>query len=129
MIEDWPQSALAASLFSGWHTIADDPEDSWHDRAGDWLEREDRFVAVITDPAAPMIGAHVDLRADNILLGPDAVWFVDWAHPDVAPPWFDPLILLCDVVASGGDQDDGGEIDCSGCGRSTPCSAVPIPRC
>ncbi len=110
-INDWPQSDLAATLFSGWRAIADDPEDAWHDLAADWLTGEARFVAMITDPAGPLIGAHVDLRADNILLGPDDVWFVDWAHPDIAPPWFDPLITLCDVVASGGDHDDGGEID------------------
>ncbi|WP_152362217.1 hypothetical protein [Microlunatus speluncae] len=109
-IDDWPQSNLAAKLFSGWQSIAEDPEDPWHELAGDWLPGEARFVAMITDPA-DLIGAHVDLRADNILLGPDGVWFVDWAHPDVAPPWFDSLITLCDVVASGADRGDGGGIE------------------
>jgi hypothetical protein len=110
-VEGWPRRDVLATLFSGWRTITDDPEDAWHELSGPWLEREARFVAMITDPAGPMIGAHVDLRADNLLIGPDGVWFVDWAHPDVAPPWLDPLIMLCDVIASGGDHGDGGEID------------------
>lgn len=110
-VEGWPRRDMITALFNGWRTIAADPDDPWHDRADAWLEREARFVALITDPAADVIGAHVDLRADNILIGPDGVWFVDWSHPDVAAPWLDPLIMLCDVVASGGDHGDGGDID------------------
>lgn len=109
-IPGWPHHELIAPLFTGWRTIAGNPEDPWHAHAADWVEREERFVAAATE-TGPLIGAHVDLRADNLLIGPDGVWFVDWSHPDLAAPWLDPLIMLCDVVASGGDHGDGGDID------------------
>ncbi|GAB3753130.1 BUD32 family EKC/KEOPS complex subunit [Microlunatus parietis] len=126
-IPDWPRNDLIAPLFTGWRTIAASPDDPWHELAADWIDREERFVAAATE-TGPLIGAHVDLRADNLLLGPDGVWFVDWAHPDLAAPWLDPLIMLCDVVASGGDHGDGGEIDVARVWAEHPACAGADPE-
>ncbi|MCP2323575.1 aminoglycoside phosphotransferase (APT) family kinase protein [Hamadaea flava] len=45
--------------------------------------------------------AHFDLRPDNLLLGPDRVWLVDWATLQPGPAWIDLVTLA--VAAS----DDG----------------------
>lgn len=46
---------------------------------------------------------HLDLRADNILLGDDGdVWFVDWPHVTVGAAWVDLLGMLPSVAAQGG---------------------------
>ncbi|MFC7623414.1 hypothetical protein [Microlunatus sp. GCM10028923] len=126
-IPDWPRNNLIAPLFTGWRTIAESPDDPWHEHAQDWTDREQRFVTAATE-TGPLIGAHVDLRADNLLLGPDGVWFVDWAHPDHAAPWLDPLIMLCDVVASGADLGDGGEIDVARVWAEHPACAGADPE-
>lgn len=63
-------------------------------------------------PSLPAL-SHVDLRADNILLGeqPGQVAFVDWAHPGTAAPWADEGLLLADVVTSGSSVESNGDID------------------
>lgn len=48
---------------------------------------------------------HIDLRADNILFGADAVWFVDWAWASRGPVWLDSLLLMLDVAANGQDPE------------------------
>lgn len=122
---DWPARGANAEMFDGWRTIAADPTDPWHPEAERYLEREQRFVAALRTP--PLIGAHLDLRADNILLDDDRVWFVDWAHPDVAPSWCDPWLLTCDVIGSGGDRPDGGDIDVPGVWARHPVFAGSDP--
>ncbi|MGO8960022.1 MAG: phosphotransferase [Streptosporangiaceae bacterium] len=46
--------------------------------------------------------AHGDVRADNILLTPDRIVFVDWPWACLAPPWFDLVTLLPNVAVNGG---------------------------
>jgi hypothetical protein len=46
--------------------------------------------------------AHADIRADNILLTPDRVVFVDWPWACLAQPWFDLIALLPSVALNGG---------------------------
>jgi aminoglycoside phosphotransferase (APT) family kinase protein len=50
--------------------------------------------------------AHGDVRADNILLTPDRVVFVDWPWACLAPPWFDLVALLPNVAVNGGPPPD-----------------------
>ncbi len=45
---------------------------------------------------------HGDVRADNILLTPDRVVFVDWPWACLAPPWFDLVAMLPNVALNGG---------------------------
>jgi aminoglycoside phosphotransferase (APT) family kinase protein len=47
--------------------------------------------------------AHLDVRADNLLIGPNgAVTLVDWPHACLGPPWLDRLLLLVNVRLYGG---------------------------
>jgi hypothetical protein len=45
---------------------------------------------------------HADVRADNVLLTPDRVVFVDWPWACRAAPWFDLVAMLPSVVMQGG---------------------------
>ena len=45
---------------------------------------------------------HADLRADNILLTPSQVFFVDWPHASLGAPWVDLVFLLPSVGMQGG---------------------------
>jgi hypothetical protein len=42
-----------------------------------------------------------DSRADNMLLGEDRVWLVDWPHAVVGAPWVDLLAFLPSAVLDG----------------------------
>ena len=45
---------------------------------------------------------HMDIRADNILLTPERVWFVDWPHTCVGPSWLDVVAFAPSVTMQGG---------------------------
>ncbi len=45
---------------------------------------------------------HSDLRADNIVLTDERVFFVDWPHARIAAPWLDLVWFLPSVAMQGG---------------------------
>jgi len=45
---------------------------------------------------------HFDLRADNILLTPTAVWIVDWPHVRIGAAWVDTICFAPSVTMQGG---------------------------
>jgi aminoglycoside phosphotransferase (APT) family kinase protein len=45
---------------------------------------------------------HFDIRADNLLLTAEQVWFVDWPHARVGAPWIDAVLLAPSVTMQGG---------------------------
>jgi aminoglycoside phosphotransferase (APT) family kinase protein len=45
---------------------------------------------------------HNDVRADNIVMTRDAVYFVDWPHACIGPAWFDLMGFLPSVAMQGG---------------------------
>jgi thiamine kinase-like enzyme len=103
-------------FLSGWQQLAgsgDADDDSWI--IDPWIaERLDDLIAAEREMTARIAGntlSHWDLRADNIVLTADEVWFVDWAHARNAAGWLDAALLTADIVASGADCGDGGGID------------------
>ncbi|WP_432572388.1 phosphotransferase family protein [Kineococcus sp. SYSU DK005] len=50
--------------------------------------------------------AHVDLRADNVLLTAGGAVLVDWPHACRGPAWLDALVLLVEVERHGGHDAD-----------------------
>ncbi|MFI5659450.1 phosphotransferase family protein [Streptomyces sp. NPDC051684] len=96
--------------FNGWRVLLDEG------RVGDagldpWAVRNAEWIAELAAPwggfASGDTLAHADLRADNMLLTPDGVVFVDWPHVVRAAAWFDLLLMLPCVRAQGGpDPED-----------------------
>lgn len=100
-------------FFSGWQQISGDASDPWHQDP--WVSaRLDRLVTAEHNLRGLLPGdtlTHGDLRADNLMLDSEHVWFVDWAHAQSGAAWVDAAILMSDVIASRADHGDGGEID------------------
>ena len=94
--------------FRGWRTLAADPALA-APLGADVVARLDRFAAIEatwTEAAAGDALVHGDLRADNILLTPDRVVFVDWPHALIGAPWLDLLFLLPSAAATGTDPEE-----------------------
>jgi Phosphotransferase enzyme family len=100
-----PIADLDATLFRGWRTLAADPASAAP--LGPWAgARLDELAAIESTWTAAAEGAslvHCDLRADNVLLTPDRVVFVDWPHARIGAPWLDLLFLLPSAAATGTD--------------------------
>nr|WP_294694391.1 aminoglycoside phosphotransferase family protein [uncultured Friedmanniella sp.] len=131
-----PGSQGLVGFLGKWAEIADDPADPWHD--DEWvaarLHRLRAADARLQQAVVGLVPAHIDLRADNILLGPPdgphaapRVWFVDWAAAMTAAPWVDPAILACDLVVSRADRGQGGTMDVAGFLASHPVTAATEP--
>src|SRR5713101_851388 len=66
---------------------------------------------------------HADLRADNILLTPSRVFFIDWPWATRGAAWVDLLFMLPSVAMQGGPKP--WEIfDAHPLGRSAPAAGV-----
>jgi aminoglycoside phosphotransferase len=100
-----PIADLDAGMFRGWRTLAADPASAAP--LGPWVgERLDALAAIESTWTTAADGGslvHADLRADNILLTPDRVVFVDWPHARIGAPWLDLLFLLPSAAATGTD--------------------------
>lgn len=76
------------------------------DRLDDWsLRHLDQLVALDEAASQAVAGEtllHFDVRADNILLTPDRVWFVDWPHACVGAAWVDLVLFAPSVTMQGG---------------------------
>jgi Phosphotransferase enzyme family len=73
--------------------------DPWARRHLDALaELEAGWPSAVAGPTL----AHGDVRADNILLTPGRVVFVDWPYACLAAPWFDLVGMLPSVTLAGG---------------------------
>lgn len=87
-------------VFQGWrHMGAGTWPDPWTRRHYARLAELEAQWTVATAGTALI---HADLRADNVLLAADRVWFVDWAHGAVGAPWFDVVFLAGSVIMHNG---------------------------
>jgi hypothetical protein len=95
--------AFAARL-CGWQYLLDDP--SLHARLDDWSARHLEVLAELETHAPAAVDGntllHFDIRADNILLAPDRVWFVDWPLACVGAAWVDAVFFAPSVAMQGG---------------------------
>lgn len=93
-----------ADAFGGWRDLASAATTP----AGldDWSRRNlDRLAGLESGwqrAAAGETLLHSDIRADNILISTDQVWFVDWPWACVGAAWFDVLAMVPSVVMQGG---------------------------
>ncbi|PWU60395.1 aminoglycoside phosphotransferase [Micromonospora globispora] len=93
--------------FAGWRRIAEDrPAD-----LDPWARAHlSELVAAAEWGVAALAGntlCHLDVRADNLLIGPDrAVTVVDWPWACRGPAWLDTVLLLVNVRLHGGHDTE-----------------------
>jgi aminoglycoside phosphotransferase (APT) family kinase protein len=98
-------SAALGSTLRGWQPLRDSqPSHLGHLDA--WSARHlDALADLEANAAAAGAGdtlLHFDVRADNMLLTPDHVWFVDWPHACVGAAWIDIVFFAPSVTMQGG---------------------------
>ena len=98
-----------AKSICGWRILRDG-EPSQLAAVDDWAHQHlDGLVELEQAAASGPRGdtlVHNDIRADNILLTPEQVWFVDWPHVGVGPPWVDMVSFAPSVTMQGGPPPD-----------------------
>jgi hypothetical protein len=104
-----PPARHATTAFArrirGWHELRDaDPPG--RARLDPWSARHlDRLAELEAEAVAAVEGdslLHFDLRADNLLLTAERVWFVDWPHAAIGAPWVDAIAFAPSVTMQGG---------------------------
>jgi aminoglycoside phosphotransferase (APT) family kinase protein len=68
------------------------------------LEALAELEAKWMDASAGETLIHSDVRADNILVTPERVVFVDWPHASLGAPWLELLCFLPSVAMQGGPK-------------------------
>ncbi len=108
-----PVSELMPSVFAGWQRLAPSAESRQDDLRGvdPWAQRHLAQLAALEaaspDAAAGTTLLHADMRADNILLTPSGVFFIDWPWASRGAAWVDLLFMLPSVAMQGGPKTLG----------------------
>jgi aminoglycoside phosphotransferase (APT) family kinase protein len=124
-----PVGELMPDVFAGWKRLAAGVESGQDDLRGvdPWAQRH-LAELVALEAASPGAAAgttllHADLRADNILLTPSRVLFIDWPWASRGAAWVDLLFMLPSVAMQRGPKP--WEIfDVHPLGRTAPAAAV-----
>ena len=99
----------------GWSVIS---EGHWRklreerdDRLDGWSARHLDDLAALEAEASDAVGGdtllHLDVRADNLLLGPEGrVLVVDWPHARVGAAWVDAVFFAPSVAMQGGPRPE-----------------------
>jgi hypothetical protein len=104
-----PTSEHLRSVFCGWRTLAAMTRppvalDAWSERH---LSQLAELESEWPDASLGTTLIHGDIRSDNMLIGDDAVVFVDWPHASVGSPLLDLVEWAPSVVLEGGpDPED-----------------------
>ncbi len=96
---------LFATTVRGWRRLRDE-RPSRLGYLDEWSRRNLGALIAIEDTAGDVLEGntllHLDIRADNILITPDRIWFVDWPHALVGPAWLDVVAFAPSVTMQGG---------------------------
>jgi aminoglycoside phosphotransferase (APT) family kinase protein len=105
-VESPPVAEYFQEEFRGWRELeAGRAPLEWLDPwARDHLDRLAEIEEGWPQAAAGETLLHGDLRADNILVNPDRVVFVDWPHASVGAGWIDLTFMLPSVAMQGGPE-------------------------
>jgi aminoglycoside phosphotransferase (APT) family kinase protein len=91
-------------MLRGWRRLAAERTgelDPWTEERLDLLAE---LEAGWEDASAGETLLHADVRADNVLLTPERVVFVDWPYASLGAPWIDLLAFLPSVAMQGGPK-------------------------
>ena len=92
-----------ATRIRGWQSLRDAPPDGLDEWSRRHLEKLADLEARAPGAAVGDTLLHFDIRADNVLIGPDGrVWFFDWPHACVGAAWFDAVAFAPSVTMQGG---------------------------
>jgi aminoglycoside phosphotransferase (APT) family kinase protein len=98
-----------ASRISGWRQLYGE-RSLWLDRLDAWSVRHLEALAEMETGAPAAVDGntllHFDVRADNILLTADRVWFVDWPLACVGAAWVDVVFFAPSVRMQGGPPSE-----------------------
>ena len=102
-----PAHETLAGLFGGWQRLVEDGLESRlpepvRGRLDALVELEARWPEAVQGESL----VHLDLRADNMLLTPDRVFFVDWPAAAVGAAWIDLVAMLPSVAMQGGPRPE-----------------------
>lgn len=103
-----PVEELWCDLLMRWRDLTSHPNEvarlhpSWQRRLDELVELEGRWPELATGDTL----LHLDIRADNVLLTDDHVYFVDWPWAVVGAPWLDVVAFLPSVGMQGGPDPD-----------------------
>ncbi|MEO1290864.1 MAG: phosphotransferase [Chloroflexota bacterium] len=88
----------------GWQTIKSEP--NYVNRLDDWSQSHLDKLCDLEQKAPESVAGdtlvHFDVRADNMVMTDDAVWFVDWPHACIGAKWLDTVLFAPSVVMQGG---------------------------
>ena len=97
-----------APLFRGWRSLTADVvaqarlDPTFCEHLVQLVELEERALDATTGTSL----VHLDIRADNILLTPDGVFFVDWPWAAIGTRWLDLMAMLPSVTMQGGPEPE-----------------------
>lgn len=124
-----PLDELMPAVFTGWQRLLAGVESGEDDLRGvdPWAQRHlaelVALEAASPDAAAGTTLLHADLRADNILLTPSRVYFIDWPWASRGAAWVDLAFMLPSIAMQRGPKP--WEIfDSHPLGRTAPPAAV-----
>ncbi len=109
-----------AHQICGWQKLRTEQPaalDAWSVRHLDKLAEIER-----TAPAAVAGNTllNLDVRADNMLLTPERVWFLDWPHAHVGAAWVDVIGFAPSVTMQGGPSPEEIIADFPPCQQADP---------
>ena len=95
-------AAEHVSRWQGWRKLTDVEAHAVDPWAARNLDRLIDLEAAAVDAAAGDHLAHLDTRADNVLLGAGRTWLVDWPWAASGPRWLDLVASAPAVAMQGG---------------------------
>ena len=91
---------------SGWRLLRDDPLEGLDAWSAHYL---DKLADLEAEAASAVHGntlLHFDVRADNLLVDDERVWFFDWPHACIGAAWFDVVGFAPSVAMQGGPEPE-----------------------
>jgi serine/threonine protein kinase len=101
-----PAGQRLLEAINSWHRVRTDAPpglDEWSQRHLDELVA---LEAGVRDAVEGDTLVHLDIRADNILIADERVYFVDWPHAHVGAAWLDAVAFAPSVTMQGGPKPD-----------------------
>jgi len=93
-----------ATRINGWQKIKSDA--TYAEKLDDWSKRHLDTLCELESKALQAVSGntlvHFDIRADNIVITDDAVYFVDWPHACLGAEWLDVVAFAPSVAMQGG---------------------------